>query len=144
MCQDIKSGFSAGQSRQRASKSDHLVGVMARGTTFCTILHLKEDNARFVLLVLLLLLYMLIGAEIFHLIEGSKEKEERADYEKRYDETISYLTNHTGTFNETYFQDFLEYHAMTSAKGLLPGKRPRWDFPGAFYFVATVVSTIGQ
>jgi hypothetical protein len=29
-----------------------------------------------------------------------------------------------------------------AAAGLL-SQRPKWDFPGAFYFVATVVSTIG-
>lgn len=117
---------------------------MARGTTFCAILHLKEDNARFVLLVLILLLYMLIGAGIFHLIEGSTETRERADYLEFFEAYKKKQSYDNATFNETEFMEVLEQYARASAKGLLPGKRPRWDFPGAFYFVATVVSTIGK
>ncbi|XP_072166332.1 potassium channel subfamily K member 13-like [Diadema setosum] len=116
---------------------------MARGTTFCALLHLKEDNARFVLLVLLLLLYMLIGAEIFHLIEGSTEDKERDIYNSRYSEYVHRYLNLSEPFNKTDFDKMLDDYATASAKGLLPGRRPRWDFPGAFYFVATVVSTIG-
>lgn len=116
--------------------------VMARGTTFCAILHLKEDNARFVLLVLILLLYMLIGAGIFHVIEGSTETRERLEYKEFFQDYKNKQDN--ATFNETEFMEVLERYARASAKGLLPGKRPRWDFPGAFYFVATVVSTIGK
>lgn len=113
--------------------------AMARGNHWCAAIHLKEDNARFILLILFLLIYMLLGAIMFSQIEYKMEIQERQEYKNTYDK---FLDANPG-INRTELDKLLEVHAEASLKGLLPTKRPRWDFSGAFYFVGTVVSTIG-
>ncbi|KAJ9588278.1 hypothetical protein L9F63_018351 [Diploptera punctata] len=39
----------------------------------CTLLHLTEDNARFLLLAIVLVIYMLAGAALFQYLEGEAE-----------------------------------------------------------------------
>jgi hypothetical protein len=39
----------------------------------CSVLHLTEDNARFILLAIVLVLYMLAGAVLFQYLEGEAE-----------------------------------------------------------------------
>lgn len=112
---------------------------MARGGC-CSRLHLREDNARFLLLAVVLILYMLAGAIVFMLLERGRETEERMRYK---DLLETFLKNHPDV-NRTQLQTLLDSHAEASAGGLLKGQRQRWDFAGSFYFVGTVVSTIGR
>ncbi|XP_070577233.1 potassium channel subfamily K member 13-like [Ptychodera flava] len=115
---------------------------------WCNIIHLREDNARFVLLMIFILIYLLIGASIFSAIEHEQEKKDKIDYEEQKQ---AFLSKWNRTMNVTEFtefqedfENFLSLHAETAAKGLLRNKkRDRWDFSGSFYFVCTVVSTIG-
>ncbi|XP_078000106.1 potassium channel, subfamily K, member 13-like [Glandiceps talaboti] len=115
---------------------------------WCNVIHLREDNARFVLLMLFIFIYLLIGAAIFSAIEHEREKEDKISYEEK---KLLFLDRVNRTMNITsfedfqiYFENFLSLHEETSAKGLLRNKkRDRWDFSGSFYFVCTVVSTIG-
>ncbi|KAK2190636.1 hypothetical protein NP493_72g01038 [Ridgeia piscesae] len=112
---------------------------MARGGC-CSRLHLREDNARFLLLAVVLMLYMLAGATVFMLLERGRETEERARY---YDVLKTFLANNPDV-NQTQLQTLLDSHAAASSEGLLKNQRHRWDFAGSFYFVGTVVSTIGR
>ena len=112
---------------------------MARNRGCCALLHLHEDNARFLLLMVVMTLYMLFGASVFMLLERDREVEDRNTYQHILK---TFLENND--VNETQLEMLLEVHAEAASAGIIEGKRPRWDFAGAFYFVGTVVSTIGK
>ncbi|KAL1422190.1 hypothetical protein MTO96_022325 [Rhipicephalus appendiculatus] len=103
------------------------------------LLRLREENARFVLLAVVLLVYMILGALLFRAIEGPWETEAR----ERYDQVLrDFWLKYNGTVDPEDVVKLLEEHGNASSRNLLPNKRPRWDFVGSFYFVGTVVSTI--
>ena len=116
---------------------------MARENCFAVI-HIKEDNARFVLLILFLIGYILIGAIAFSAVEREEEIRERRKYNDTYYLFLEKYIINGSELDETSLTDMLQAHTYATTKGLTPHHRPRWDFPGAFYFVATVVSTIGK
>ncbi|NXX48485.1 KCNKD protein, partial [Tricholaema leucomelas] len=100
---------------------------------------LNADNARFLLLAVLIVLYMLCGAAVFSAIELPTEREAKERWEER-------LENFTRRHNlsRTELRLFLREYEEASVAGIrVDDIRPRWDFTGAFYFVGTVVSTIG-
>lgn len=106
----------------------------------CRSLHFNEDNGRFVLLAILIILYLLCGAAVFSAIERPSELRAHG----RWNGT---LLNFSETFNISLqdLNSFLrEYEAAIAAGIRADALRPRWDFTGAFYFVGTVVSTIGE
>ncbi len=85
-------------------------------------------------------LYMLFGATVFMLLERDKEVEDRSAYNHHLKEFL----NNNPDVNTTELEILLKVHADAAAAGIIDGKRRRWDFAGAFYFVGTVVSTIGM
>ncbi|NXO14342.1 KCNKD protein, partial [Oriolus oriolus] len=100
---------------------------------------LNADNARFLLLAVLIVLYMLCGAAVFSAIELPTEREAKERWEER-------LENFTRRPNlsRAELRHFLREYEEASVAGIrVDDIRPRWDFTGAFYFVGTVVSTIG-
>uniref|UniRef100_A0A673HJR2 Potassium two pore domain channel subfamily K member 12 n=1 Tax=Sinocyclocheilus rhinocerous TaxID=307959 RepID=A0A673HJR2_9TELE len=106
----------------------------------CRSLHINEDNGRFLLLAVLIIVYMLCGAAVFSAIESPSELRAHG----RWNRT---LLNFSDTFNISLqdLSSFLkEYEAAIAAGVRVDALRPRWDFTGAFYFVGTVVSTIGN
>jgi hypothetical protein len=149
---------------------------------FCTLLHLTEDNARFLLLAIVLVLYMLAGAALFQYLESDAELRMTrefwriySDFRRHYLFLLMQVANSTGSHgngtnctscdeavqdssqeqqiasecivhNEMYMnrvhQLLYAYGNATSA-GIIH-KRRRWDFPGSFHFVGTIVSTIGE
>ncbi|XP_029110134.1 potassium channel subfamily K member 12 isoform X1 [Scleropages formosus] len=105
----------------------------------CRSLHINEDNGRFLLLALLIVLYLLCGAAVFSAIERPSELRAHG----RWNRT---LFNFSETFNISLqdLNSFLREYETAIAAGIRADSiRPRWDFTGAFYFVGTVVSTIG-
>ncbi|XP_028648117.2 potassium channel subfamily K member 13-like [Erpetoichthys calabaricus] len=105
----------------------------------CSVLQMNEDNARFGLLATLILIYLLCGAAIFSAIEHPGELQAQKLWKMR-------LRNFTQTFNVSpaELMAFLRQYEEANVAGIrVDALRPRWDFPGAFYFVGTVVSTIG-
>ncbi|XP_054169138.1 potassium channel subfamily K member 13-like [Oppia nitens] len=105
----------------------------------CNVLHLNEDNSRFLLLALVLIGYMMFGALLFHLLE--KEAEERAR-QKYLNCLKKFRQKYLNIINETDLIELLYEYGNATANGVISGT-DRWDLPGSFYFVATVVSTIG-
>lgn len=106
----------------------------------CRSLHINEDNGRFLLLAALIIVYLLCGAAVFSAIERPSELRAHG----RWNRT---LVNFSDTFNisvEDLNSLLKEYEAAIAAGARVDALRPRWDFTGAFYFVATVVSTIGK
>ena len=121
------------------------LGVKRRAKC-CEALILKEDNARFLLLALVLLLYMVFGALIFEAFEEGNETREREDYIDRYNRSFDELKENiaSNNVNLTQVEDLLYiWGNMTDGGHKLYGRR-RWDFAGSFHFVYTVVSTIGE
>ncbi|XP_078097184.1 potassium channel subfamily K member 13-like [Mustelus asterias] len=105
----------------------------------CPLPRLNQDNGRFALLAAFILLYLLCGAAVFSAIERPPEVRAQRAWHLR-------LANFTRCHNISRRElgAFLrEYEAASVAGVRAEPLRPRWDFPGAFYFVGTVVSTIG-
>ncbi|KAL2081803.1 hypothetical protein ACEWY4_021621 [Coilia grayii] len=99
----------------------------------------NEDNARFLLLALLIILYLLCGAAVFSALEHPKEKQAKERWAQRF-EHFSQKYN----LSKRDLDNFLRNYEEANVAGIrVDTTRPRWDFTGAFYFVCTVVSTIG-
>ncbi|XP_029703913.1 potassium channel subfamily K member 13 [Takifugu rubripes] len=105
----------------------------------CSRVSMNEDNARFCLLAGLILLYLLCGAAIFSALEHPSELRARHLWRQQLD-----------NFTQRYrvdldaLQTLLRQYEEANGAGIrVDTLRPRWDFSGAFYFVGTVVSTIG-
>ncbi|XP_026088485.1 potassium channel subfamily K member 13-like [Carassius auratus] len=100
---------------------------------------LNEDNARFLMLALLIIIYLLCGAAVFSALEHPKEKLAK----DRWAQRIEQFT-HKYNLSPDELKNFLRNYEEASVAGIrVDATRPRWDFAGAFYFVGTVVSTIG-
>ena len=106
----------------------------------CKIIHLKEDNARFILLAIVMVLYMLSGAALFTALERDNEVSEKRVYVKLVE---SFKLKYPEV-NASDLEYLLHMHSKAETAGYVGDRRPRWDFPGSFYFVGTVVSTIGE
>jgi len=117
---------------------------MARSTAArqgcCVALGLGEDNARFLLLFFVMLLYILIGAGFFSLLERDNEIAERKAY---YLAVQRFLDSHPSV-NRSDLHALLQKHIDAATAGFVDNARTRWDFSGSFHFVSTVVSTIGE
>lgn len=101
---------------------------------------LNEDNARFLLLAALIGLYLLGGAAVFSALERAPERQAKQRWEER-------LANFSRSHNlsRAELRHLLRHYEEATGAGVrVDSARPRWDFIGAFYFVGTVVSTIGK
>ncbi|XP_012252606.2 potassium channel subfamily K member 13-like [Athalia rosae] len=102
---------------------------------------LAEDNARFILLAGVLAAYMLAGAALFQRLEADLEVRQAAEFWRVYH---SFRKQHLQPGAEALqrLHELLSAYGNASAAGII-NKRRRWDFPGSFQFVGTIVSTIG-
>ena len=106
----------------------------------CARLHLREDNARFILLAVVMTIYMVVGAGLFMWLERDNEITQRTHYY----EILNEFKQNNPDVNMTSLERLLDMHVDAATSGILDDQRPRWDFAGSFYFVGTVVSTIGE
>jgi len=83
---------------------------------------------------------MLTGAAVFMVLERDNEIHEKQQYE----EHVQAFFDKYPEVNRTDLERLLKVHSQAEAAGFVGNKRPRWDFSGSFYFVGTVVSTIGR
>lgn len=106
----------------------------------CGLGHLNEDNARFLLLAALIVLYLLGGAAVFSALELAHERQAKQRWEERL---ANFSRRHNLSRDE--LRGFLRHYEEATEAGIrVDNVRQRWDFTGAFYFVGTVVSTIGK
>lgn len=103
-------------------------------------LRLGEDNARFVLLFCAMLLYILVGAGLFSLLERDNELAQRTAYQS----AIQLFLDTYPSVNKSQLDSLLKKHNQAATAGFVDNARTRWDFSGSFFFVSTVVSTIGE
>ncbi|XP_036931652.1 potassium channel subfamily K member 13 isoform X2 [Acanthopagrus latus] len=105
----------------------------------CSSLIPSRDTARCYLLFVLIAFYMLAGAAIFSSLERPAELQAHQLWEKR----LRDFGQEHNISHEDLKSLLLHYEeARTAGIRTEPG-RALWDIPGAFYFVGTVVSTIG-
>uniref|UniRef100_A0A4W5LQ17 Potassium channel, subfamily K, member 12 like n=1 Tax=Hucho hucho TaxID=62062 RepID=A0A4W5LQ17_9TELE len=100
---------------------------------------LNEDNARFCLLAGLILLYLLCGAAVFSALERPSELRARLLWDQQL---ANFTLSHQVSLGALHVL-LRQYEEANGAGIRVDALRPRWDFSGAFYFVGTVVSTIG-
>ncbi|XP_057695375.1 potassium channel subfamily K member 13 [Corythoichthys intestinalis] len=99
----------------------------------------KVDTACFGLLGVLIALYMLAGAVIFSSLERSAEIRAHHYWNTRFREF-----SHVHNLSNQDLKSLLRYYEEARMAGVrVERSRALWDIPGAFYFVGTVVSTIG-
>jgi len=114
---------------------------MARSTAArqgcCVALRLGEDNARFLLLFVVMMIYLLLGAGVFSLLESSNELAEREAY-------FSAVRQFLGSYPSVNRSDLDSLLARHRNAGIPDDARIRWDFSGSFHFVSTIVTTIGE
>ncbi|KAJ7345097.1 hypothetical protein JRQ81_001047 [Phrynocephalus forsythii] len=123
-----------------SSSSTAATTAASSSSSAATLGAFNEDNARFLLLAGLILLYMLCGAAVFSALEQPSERQAQQKWQARLD---NFSRRHNLTPAE--LRDFLCQYEVAYVAGIRANDlRPRWDFPGAFYFVSTVVSTIGH
>ncbi|XP_072513021.1 potassium channel subfamily K member 13b [Salminus brasiliensis] len=105
----------------------------------CQCLGVGEDTGRFVLLALAILLYLLGGAGVFSALEAPLELQVREHWSARL-----HSFSHSFNISQQDLSSFLRSYEEAKLAGIrVDSSRARWDFTGAFYFVGTVVSTIG-
>ncbi|KAH0950971.1 hypothetical protein HN011_004541 [Eciton burchellii] len=102
---------------------------------------LVEDNARIILLAVVLAAYMLAGAALFQRLESDLEIRQAAEFWSVYN---AFRRHHLrgSPLALQRLHELLHAYGNASAIGVI-NKRRRWDFPGSFHFVGTIVSTIG-
>jgi len=129
-----------------------------RQVSLCQILHLTEENIRFVLLAIFLYIYLCIGASIFQAVEEQAENQMRENYETLYTgfrRNLSLLNAEEGgmleeegefpnpiTITEDDLLQLLYAYGNATKAGAFA--RKRWDWVGSFHFAWTIVSTIGK
>ncbi|KRZ12888.1 Translation initiation factor IF-2, mitochondrial [Trichinella zimbabwensis] len=111
---------------------------------FCSSLRIAEENIRMLLLAVLLVIYLVIGAMLFSVIERKQEALERLLYSEKLEHfKMQHCTTGGLTLvNCSALDELLEMRGKMSAAGMSE-HRSSWDFFGSFYFVSTVVTTIG-
>lgn len=83
---------------------------------------------------------MLAGATVFMFLEKDNETKEKEEYETH----LQSFYDKYPSVNKSDLEALLKIHSEAESAGFVGNKRPRWDFSGSFYFVGTVVSTIGR
>lgn len=110
------------------------------GACCCPSLKPGRNAAQFYLLFLLIALYMLVGALVFSSLERPAELQAHRLWEKRSKEFIQ-----KREISLEDLQALLRHYEEARSSGVRSEQaRALWDLPGAFYFVGTVVSTIGE
>jgi len=96
---------------------------------------MKKQNVRTLLLIASTFAYLLVGAAVFDALESAFEETEKARLEA---EELELRTKHNISSEEF---DEIRNNVMRS----IPHKAGvQWKFDGAFFFVTTVITTIGR
>jgi len=96
---------------------------------------MKKQNVRTLLLIASTFAYLLVGAAVFNALESAFEETEKAELEAK---EMELRTKHNISSEE--FDD-IRQNVIKS----IPHKAGvQWKFDGAFFFVTTVITTIGQ
>ncbi|KAG1951228.1 potassium channel subfamily K [Pimephales promelas] len=119
------------------AQSDHSGRI--RKDCGCIWSRVNIDLVRIFLLWFVIFFYTLFGAAVFSALERPSELEAHCKWNRQLAE---FVRDHRVPLED--LRELLGHYEGAVAAGIqMEPRRPRWDFSGAFYFVATVVSTIG-
>jgi len=76
--------------------------------------------------------------------DGGGERDNEIAQRKAYHSAVRQFFDTYPSVNKTDLDHLLEIHNDAATAGFVDDVRTRWDFPGSFHFVTTVVSTIGM
>jgi len=96
---------------------------------------MKKQNVRTLLLIASTFAYLLVGAAVFNALESAFEETEREELEAE-EERLRTKYNMSG-------EDF-DVIRQNVVKSIPHKAGVQWKFDGAFFFVTTVITTIGQ
>lgn len=106
----------------------------------CMWSHINLDFVQIFLLWFVIVFYTLFGAAVFSALERPSELEAHCKWNRQLAE---FVQDHQVPLED--LRELLGHYEGAIAAGIqMEPRTPRWDFSGAFYFVATVVSTIGM
>ena len=106
----------------------------------CLFLIPRRETARFYLLAMLIALYMLAGAAVFSYLERPAELMAQQLWEKQRG---IFCKEHN--ISHEALKTLLNHYKEARTAGIHTERgRVLWDISGAFYFVGTVVSTVGK
>lgn len=112
-----------------------------RGNSYCSMVSwINIDIARVVLLFSAIILYMVFGAVVFSALERSSEMKAR----QKWDNKCTEFAQKHQVIQEELHVLLRDYEDANAAGIWVQAQVTQWDFSGAFCFVATVVSTIGN
>ena len=102
---------------------------------------MKLDDVRLLVLWLIYFIYMVIGALLFSQLEYENENEQR-----RYFTALMARIGKEHNLSAEVMSTLSHAHDDACSKGIQfhgPSSN-KWDFAGSFYFVGTVITTIGK
>lgn len=103
---------------------------------------MNEGMLKLLLLWLLYLVYMILGALTFMKLEHENEKTIVDHFNKLFQEF-----NATKNVSDALMNDLSNLFREAFSMGIDPYNphyQSKWDFAGSFYFVGTVLTTIGK
>lgn len=96
---------------------------------------MKKQNVRTLMLIGTTFLYLLVGAAVFQALESSYEIDEHVELLREEEE----LRTKFNISDEDY-----QRIANNVIRSIPHKAGVQWKFTGSFYFVTTVITTIGQ
>jgi potassium channel subfamily K protein 9 len=96
---------------------------------------MKKQNARTLILIGSTIAYLLFGAAVFQALESANEIQEQQSLKAKEEE----VRNNFNITKEQY-----QEIANITMRSISHNAGVQWTFTGSFYFVTTVITTIGQ
>lgn len=102
---------------------------------------MKEEDKKLIVLWIIYFVYMVIGAVLFSELEYENENEQI-----RYFTALMSRIQKEHNLSDTVMDTLSFTHDDACSKGIrFQGPfSNKWDFAGSFYFVGTVITTIGE
>ena len=99
---------------------------------------MQEQTFTILILIILILAYLILGAVVFQQLEAENEQESHDTY---YD--LFRQLQQRYNISKALMKDVLVTHESACELGL-PNAIRKWSFTGSFYFVGSVLTTIGK
>ncbi|KAJ7345302.1 hypothetical protein JRQ81_001252 [Phrynocephalus forsythii] len=89
--------------------------------------------------------YLLVGALVFQVLEGNPRREEQSTVLRMKEDFLKNFTLLSTAEVEAFMENLMEAARMGlySEKSTVSAEHTKWDFSDSFFFVGTVLSTIG-
>jgi Ion channel. len=100
---------------------------------------MQEQAFTILILIIVILAYLVLGALIFQQLESGNEQE---SYDKYYE--LFHQLQQRYNISMKLMEDVLDTHQKACELGLPNTEMKTWSFTGSFYFVGTVLTTIGK